>query len=409
MVPEALKIEGHIAWRYIFSKKSHNAINIVSGVSAAAVGVVTAAMVCVLSVMNGFGSLIEGMFSQFDPELRITATEGKYFSVNDEAVREVLSLPVVATSSQIIEETALIRYKEHQMPAHLMGVDDNFEVLTGIDSIITDGYYSVYDGAFERAVLGRGLAGQIGINAHFVGGLRIYAPKRKSRVNMLRPDESFNEASAFIAGTFAVNQVKYDDSYMLISLPLARSLFEYDSLTVTALHLKLTDGTAVKPAKRQIQHILGNRYAVQDRYEQQADFFRILKVEKLLTVLLLAFIMLIACFNIISSLSMLIIDKREDIRILRNLGADNTLIRRIFLYEGWLTSSLGALTGLVAGIAICLVQEHFGLLKLGSGTEYIISTYPVQVQFLDIVIIGITVILLGFVSAWYPVRKLHIE
>ncbi len=404
-----MKIEGHIAWRYIFSKKSHNAINIVSGVSAAAVGVVTAAMVCVLSVMNGFGSLIEGMFSQFDPELRITATEGKYFSVNDEAVREVLSLPVVATSSQIIEETALIRYKEHQMPAHLMGVDDNFEVLTGIDSIITDGYYSVYDGAFERAVLGRGLAGQIGINAHFVGGLRIYAPKRKSRVNMLRPDESFNEASAFIAGTFAVNQVKYDDSYMLISLPLARSLFEYDSLTVTALHLKLTDGTAVKPAKRQIQHILGNRYAVQDRYEQQADFFRILKVEKLLTVLLLAFIMLIACFNIISSLSMLIIDKREDIRILRNLGADNTLIRRIFLYEGWLTSSLGALTGLVAGIAICLVQEHFGLLKLGSGTEYIISTYPVQVQFLDIVIIGITVILLGFVSAWYPVRKLHIE
>jgi len=404
-----VKIEGHIAWRYIFSKKSHNAINIVSGVSAAAVGVVTAAMVCVLSVMNGFGTLIENMFSQFDPELRITATQGKCFSIENDSIREVLVLPDIAAFSQVVEETALIRYKDHQVPAHLMGVDDNFPAITGIDSIISDGYYSVFDGAFERAVLGRGLAAQVGINAHFVGGLRIYAPKRNGRVNMLRPDESFNEASTFIAGTFAVNQVKYDDSYMLISLPLAQQLFEYDSLTVTALHLQLTQSTSVKQAKRRIQHILGADFMVQDRYEQQADFFRILKVEKLLTILLLAFIMLIASFNIISSLSMLIIDKKEDIQILRNLGADNTLIRRIFLYEGWLTSSLGAIFGLIIGLAVCLVQEHFGLLKLGSGTEYIISSYPVQVQAIDIVVIGLTVLLLGFVSAWYPVRKLRIE
>ena len=403
-----MKTEGFIAWRYIFSKKSHNAINIVSGVSAAAVGVVTAAMVCVLSVMNGFGALIESMFSQFDPELRITAAEGKYFSMDSKEMREVTALPFIEASSQVVEETALIRYKDHQMPAHLMGVDDAFEALTGIDSIITDGNYSVFDGAFERAVLGRGLAGQIGINAHFVGGLRIYAPKRNSRVNMLRPDESFNEATAFIAGTFAVNQVKYDESYMLISLPLARELFEYDSVTVTALHVQLRKGTSVKSAKKEIQRILGGAFVVQDRYEQQADFFRILKVEKLLTVLLMAFIMLIACFNIISSLSMLIIDKREDIRILRNLGADSTLIRRIFLYEGWLTSSLGAIIGLILGLAACLVQEHFGLLKLGTGTEYIISSYPVQVQALDIIVIGLTVVLLGFVSAWYPVRKLRI-
>ena len=404
-----MSIETHIAWRYIFSKKSHNAINIVSGVSAAAVGVVTAAMVCVLSVMNGFGTLIEDMFSQFDPELRITAAEGKHFRMDDEKIMELQSLPFIDVMSQVIEETALIRYKDHQVPAHLMGVDEYFEKLTGIDSIITDGYYSVYDGAFERSVPGRGLAAQIGINAHFVGGLRIYAPKRNSRVNMLRPDESFNEATTYIAGTFAVNQVKYDDSYMLISLPLARHLFDYDSLTVTALNLQIAEGTSVKYAKKQIQRTLGTRFLVQDRYEQQEDFFRILKVEKLLTILLLAFIMLIACFNIISSLSMLIIDKREDIRILRNLGADNSLIRRIFLYEGWFISSLGAIIGLVIGLAVCLVQEHFGLLKLGNGTEYIISAYPVQVQFTDIIIIGITVLMLGFVSAWYPVRKLRIE
>lgn len=403
------QLERHIAWRYIFSKKSHNAINIVSGVSAAAVGVVTAAMVCVLSVMNGFGSLIETMFSQFDPQLRITATTGKSFSITDESIQSVIALPFVELVSQTIEETALIRYQEHQLPAHLMGVDDNFRQLTSIDSIITDGKYSVYDGAFERAVLGRGLAGQIGINAHFVGGLHIYAPKRTERVNLMRPDQSFNEATVFISSTFAVNQVKYDDAYMLISLPLARELFDYDSVTVTALNLQLSPSISTKRAKKQIQHLLAEKYVVQDRYEQQADFFRILKIEKLLTVLLMTFILLIACFNIISSLSMLIIDKKADIRILSNLGADQTTIRKIFLFEGWLICSLGAAIGLVVGLFLSLIQEHFGLIKLGNGTEYVISSYPVEVQAVDILIVTVVVLLLGLISAWYPVRKLRIE
>ena len=403
------QLERHIAWRYIFSKKSHNAINIVSGVSAAAVGVVTAAMVCVLSVMNGFGSLIETMFSQFDPQLRITATTGKSFSITDESIQSVIALPFVELVSQTIEETALIRYQEHQLPAHLMGVDDNFRQLTSIDSIITDGKYSVYDGAFERAVLGRGLAGQIGINAHFVGGIHIYAPKRTERVNLMRPDQSFNEATVFISSTFAVNQVKYDDAYMLISLPLARELFDYDSVTVTALNLQLSPSISTKRAKKQIQHLLAEKYVVQDRYEQQADFFRILKIEKLLTVLLMTFILLIACFNIISSLSMLIIDKKADIRILSNLGVDQTTIRKIFLFEGWLICSLGAAIGLVVGLFLSLIQEHFGLIKLGNGTEYVISSYPVEVQAVDILIVAVVVLLLGLISAWYPVRKLRIE
>ena len=403
------QLERHIAWRYIFSKKSHNAINIVSGVSAAAVGVVTAAMVCVLSVMNGFGSLIETMFSQFDPQLRITATTGKSFSITDESIQSVIALPFVELVSQTIEETALIRYQEHQLPAHLMGVDDNFRQLTSIDSIITDGKYSVYDGAFERAVLGRGLAGQIGINAHFVGGIHIYAPKRTERVNLMRPDQSLNEATVFISSTFAVNQVKYDDAYMLISLPLARELFDYDSVTVTALNLQLSPSISTKRAKKQIQHLLAEKYVVQDRYEQQADFFRILKIEKLLTVLLMTFILLIACFNIISSLSMLIIDEKADIRILSNLGADQTTIRKIFLFEGWLICSLGAAIGLVVGLFLSLIQEHFGLIKLGNGTEYVISSYPVEVQAVDILIVAVVVLLLGLISAWYPVRKLRIE
>lgn len=403
------QLERHIAWRYIFSKKSHNAINIVSGVSAAAVGVVTAAMVCVLSVMNGFGSLIETMFSQFDPQLRITATTGKSFSIEDEAIQSVIALPCVELVSQTVEETALIRYKDHQLPAHLMGIDDNFQQLTQIDSIITDGTFSVYDGAFERAVLGQGLANQVGINAHFVGGIHVYSPKRTERVNLMRPDENFNEATVFISSTFAVNQVKYDDTYMLISLPLARYLFDYDSVTVTALNLQLSPDVTTRQTKKQIQHILGDNFQVLDRYEQQADFFRILKIEKLLTILLMAFILLIACFNIISSLSMLMIDKKEDIRILNNLGADLPTIRKIFLYEGWLISSLGAVIGLIVGLILSLIQEHFGLIKLGNGTQYVISAYPVQVQGLDILIVAIVVLLLGFVAAWYPVRKLQID
>lgn len=398
-----------IAWRYIFSKKSHQAINIVSGVSAAAVGVVTAAMVCVLSVMNGFGSLIETMFSQFDPQIEITATQGKSFSIADERFEQLQQLPYINLVSQAVEETALITYSDHQTPAKVMGVDEHFRELTSIDSIINDGYYCTFDGGFNRAVLGRGLAAQIGINPHFVGALHLYAPKRVGKVNLMRPDEAFHESIAFIAGTFAVNQVQYDDSYMIISIKQARELFDYDSLSVTSLGLSLTPNTSIRQAKKEIRQLLGNDFQVRDRYEQQQDFFHMLKIEKLITALLMVFILLIACFNIIGSLAMLILDKRESIHILRNLGADNSLIRRIFLYEGWLISSLGAVGGLIIGVAVCLIQQHFGIIKLGNGTEYVISSYPVQVQSIDILIIAIIVLTLGFVAAWFPVRKLKAE
>ena len=304
-----MRPELHIAWRYLFSKKGHNAINIVSGVSAAAVGVVTAAMVCVLSVMNGFGALVEQMFSEFDPEIRITAAEGKSFQLDTLPVQQALALPFVQATSEVVEEMALVRYKDHQQPARVMGVDSVFQQITHIDTIITDGYFSVFDGAFDRCVMGRGLATQIGVNAHFVGAVHLYAPKRLERVNMLRPDEAFLHEKAFMAGTFAVNQTSYDDQLLLVSLPLARRLFQYDTLTVTALELQLDPKGhfSARQMKSQLRECLGDGYVVADRYEQQSDFFRILKIEKLLTALLLAFILLIACFNVIGSLSMLII------------------------------------------------------------------------------------------------------
>lgn len=401
-------LENHIAWRYLFSKKGHNAINIVSGISAAAVMVVTAAMVCVLSVMNGFGVLVERMFSEFDPALMVVPAEGTTLRTDTAPVVSLYAREDIEAVSMQLEQTALIRYKDHQLPARVMGVDSLFEQTAHIDSIITDGFYSVWDGAFERAVLGRGLAAQIGINAHFTGALHLYAPRRTERINLMRPDLSLLHEHAFIAGTFAVNQIDYDDQLMLVSLPLAQRLFEYDEHTASALRIQPREGVKISYLQSQIAKALGPGYRVLDRYEQQADFFRILKIEKLLTVLLLVFILLIALFNSIGSLSMLIIDKREDIRILSDLGADEPTIRRIFLTEGWLISTLGTIGGLVIGVLLCLGQQYFGWLKLGSGAEYIISAYPVQVQAVDIVLVAVIVLTLGFVAAWYPTRKMKI-
>ena len=402
-------LESHIAWRYLFSRKGHNAINIVTGVSTAAITVVTAAMICVLSVMNGFGTLVERMFSEFDPVLLVEQADGSAFRTDTLPIRSLYSIDGIECIGQQLEQTALVRYKDHQLPARILGVDSLFTRTAHIDSIITDGYYSVWDGAFDRTVLGRGLASQLGVNAHFVGALHLYAPTRTGSINMLRPDLSLRHEHAFIAGTFAVNQIEYDDQLLLVSLPMAQRLFGYDEFTASALRLNPKSTLKIGDLKLKISKSLGPGYKVLDRYEQQADFFRILHIEKWLTVLLLVFILLIASFNIIGSLSMLIIDKREDIRILSHLGADESAIRRVFLLEGWLISSLGTAIGLILGVALCLCQQAFGWLKLGSGSEYVISAYPVQVQAPDVLLVAFIVLALGFVAAYYPARKLKME
>ena len=390
----------------MFAKKQFNAIHIITAISSAAVGVVTAAMVCVLSVMNGFGVMVEQLFSQFDPDLRITAQKGKSFSISEEKRDELLGLPSVDLLSESITETALVYFEDKQMPVQLQGVDAEFDELTGIEQIITDGHYEVYDGAFDRAVLGQGLAWKLGIGARFVSGIEVYTPKREGKVNMLRPDANFNRETCFIAGTFAVNQQKYDDNLMLVDIDLTRRLLDYDSTEVTALQVAVAEGYSVKQAKKEIVSVLGEGYAVQDRYEQQEDFFRILRVEKLLTTLLLVFILLIATFNGIGSLSMLIIDKQQDIRTLSHLGASEKMIRRVFVLEGWMVNALGALGGLVVGLVVCLLQEHLGLLKLGNGVEYVIEAYPVAVQGWDIVMVIVVVLALGAISSWIPARRI---
>ena len=408
-----MNLEPHIAWRYLFSKKGHNAINIVSGISAVAVAVVTAAMVCVLSVMNGFGVLVEQMFSELDPVLLVEPASGQVTRTDVEPVLSLYAREDIEAISMQLEQTALVRYGDHQMPARVMGVDSLFTRTAHIDSIITDGFFSVWDGAFERAVLGRGLAAQIGINAHFTGALHLYAPERTARINMLRPDKSLNHEHAFIAGTFAVNQIEYDDRLMLVSLPMAQRLFGYDEHTCSALRIQPKNAESgkrkVESIQAELSKLLGPDYRVLNRHEQQSDFFRILHIEKLLTILLLVFILIIASFNIIGSLSMLIIDKRDDIRILSHMGADEPTIRRIFLLEGWLISSLGTLSGLLIGVLLCLGQQHFGWITLGNGAEYVISAYPVQVQATDVLLVAAIVLALGFIAAYIPSRKMNVN
>ena len=398
-----------IAWRYLFAKKQFNAIHIITAISSVAVGVVTAAMICVLSVMNGFGVMIEHLFSQFDPDLRITSQSGKSFVISEEKKSKLLELPSINLISESISETALAYFEEKQMPVQLMGVDSVFGQLTNIENIITDGHYEVFDGAFDRAVLGQGLAWKLGIGVHFIHAIEVYAPKREGKVNMLRPDVNFNSERCFIAGTFAVNQQKYDENLMLVDINLAQRLLEYDTTEVTALQMDVADGYSIRKTKRDIAAILGDGYLIQDRYEQQEDFFRILHVEKFLTTLLLIFILLIATFNGIGSLSMLIIDKQQDIRTLSYLGASDDMIRKIFILEGWMVNSLGALGGVIVGLGICLLQEHLGMLKLGNGAEYVVSAYPVAVQAGDIALVCMIVLILGVLSSWIPARKIKIQ
>ena len=305
------------------------------------------------------------------------------------------------------------------MPATLMGVDEDFNKVNAIDSIITDGTYCLYDGAFERAVLGIGLAHELGIQARFVGGIRIYAPKRFEQYHQAVPfsllgededwSKALNQGTAYIAGTFAVNQAEYDNQIMLVSLGMAQHLFDCDSATVSALHLKLTDQASLPEVQKHLQGLLGPTCRVLNRNEQQADFFRIVKVEKLLTMLLLFLIMLLAGFSTVGSLTMLIIDKKDDIRTLHNLGASMKQIRLIFFLEGVYVGLLGALIGLIIGAGLCLIQQQFGLLTMGNGAEYILSAYPVQVQAMDIVYVLLSVLAITLLTSWIPARKIALS
>lgn len=399
----------YIAKRYIFAKKSHNAINVISGVSVCGVALATLALICTLSVFNGFQDLVATLFTAFDPQLKIVATTGKVFDAQDPRIQNIRQMPEVAVLSESLEDNAMVQYKGRQIMVTLKGIQDNFNELTAIDSILFGrGNMVLADEVVDYVIPGAELVSVLGTGVRFVDPLEVYAPKRGAKINVANPTTSFESGLLYSSGlVFAVNQQKYDASYMLVSLEFARELFQYDT-EVSSIELKLKDEADTDQVKRTLQQQLGEGFQVLDRYEQQSDTFRIMEVEKLISYIFLTFILLIACFNVIGSLSMLIIDKRADVVTLRNLGADNQLISRIFLFEGCLISLFGALIGIVLGLTLCLVQQEFGLISLGGTGEgsFIIDAYPVSVHLQDVILVFITVWVVGFLSVWYPVRYL---
>lgn len=403
-----MNLSFYIAKRYLFSKKSHNAINVISGVSVCGVALATLALVCTLSVFNGFQDLVSTFFTAFDPELKITATSGKVFDGHDIRIEKLHDFPEIEVFSESLEDNAMVQYNGKQAMVVIKGVEDNFSHLTAIDSILYGrGEMVLYDEIVDYAIPGVELTSILGTGIRFLDPLEVYAPKRGTQINVANPASSFNVSYLHSSGlVFAVNQQKYDASYILTSLKFARNLFQYDT-EVSSIELKLKEGVDVEAFADKIGGILGDDFIVQNRYEQQADTFRIMQVEKLISYLFLTFILLVACFNVIGSLSMLIIEKKNDVVTLRGLGADDRLISRIFLFEGCLISFLGALVGVVLGLSLCLVQQEFGILTLGSGASagaFVVDAYPVSVHWQDVVLILITVLVIGFLSVLYPVK-----
>lgn len=396
----------YIAKRYLFSKKSHNAINVISAISVCGVALATMALVCTLSVFNGFQDLVATFFTAFDPQLKITAVSGKVFDGEDARVLKLAEMPEIELITRTLEDNAMVKYQDRQAMVVVKGVEDNFEQQSAIDSILYGrGNPVLHDEVADYVIPGMGLVSVLGSGVRFLDPLVVYAPKRGSKVNLSNPSASFVSGKLFSSGlVFAVSQEKYDMSYMLTSLNFARRLFQYDN-EVSSIEVKLKDGYSVAQTKQKITALLGDEFRVQDRYQQQADTFRIMEIEKLISYFFLTFILMIACFNVIGSLSMLIIDKKQDALTLRNLGANDRLIIRIFLLEGRMISFIGAVAGILVGLLLCFVQQQFGIISLGSSAgSFVIDAYPVSIHLTDIILIFLTVLLVGFLSVWYPVH-----
>ena len=400
----------YVARRYMFSKKSVGAINVISFISVAGVAVGTMALVIVLSVFNGFHDLVASLFTNFDPQIEVVPLKGKTINADAPELDRIRHLNFVDVATDVVEDQAIAVYGDRQRMVTVMGVDENFDQLTNISDILYgDGDFTLRVANLYFGVPGIRLAQDLGLGARWADYLKIYAPVRRGQLTDLdTPTDGFVVDSLLSPGVvYAVNQNKYDRDRIITSIYFARQLFDQDGM-LSSLQLRLKPGTDLSTAKREIKAAAGEKFRVLDRFEQQADTFRIMQIEKVLAYVFLTFILIVACFNIISSLSMLIIDKKNDINTLHNLGANDRQIQSIFLYEGRIISAVGALIGIGLGLALCGLQQAFGFVKMGesSGT-FIVNAYPVSVHYWDVLVVFITVILIGWAASWIPARRLR--
>lgn len=397
-----------IARRYLFSKKSTHVINVISSISIIGVAVATMALVIVLSVFNGFHDLVASLFTSFDPQLKVVPVEGKTAPADDPILTKIRLLPQVDVATETVEDQALAIYNDHQAMVKIKGVDDNFAELSHITDILYgDGSFSLHAANLEYGIVGIRLAQNLGIGAQWDGFLKIYAPKKEGQLDMTNPGDGFVVDSLNSPGVlFAVKQAKYDKNYIITSISFARNLFGQQGM-LSDLELRLKPGSNLDAVKAEMQQIAGNKYKVLDRFEQQEDTFKIMSIEKMIAYIFLTFILVVACFNIIGSLSMLIIDKKNDVVTLRNLGANDKQITRVFLFEGRMIAVIGAVIGIGLGLLLCFLQQQYGFVRLGdSEGSFIVDAYPVSVHYSDVAIIFVTVIAVGWLAVWYPVRAL---
>jgi lipoprotein-releasing system permease protein len=398
-----VKLSTYIARRYLFAKKSRNAINVISAVSVAGVAVGTMALIIILSVFNGLETMVTAIFNKFDPDIKIVATQGKSFVADSTRLKLLANVKGLSCYSLTIEENALLKYGDRQYIATIKGVDDNYAMVSNIDSSMWDGEFILKnDKGRSFAVPGAGVAQYLGLRINFITPLNIILPRKTGSTNF-NPETALKNIYIFPSGIFEVEK-EYDSKYVYVPLEVARQLTEIDK-GVTAVEIKFTKKADAQSVQKDITKIFGKGFTVQNRYQQQEIFYKVMKSERLAIFFILTLILIIASFNIIGSLTMLIIEKERDIEILKSLGADNTLIRRIFIFEGWLISIIGAIAGVILGFIICWLQHRFGLIKLQS-QSLIMDAYPVVMKLKDFIIVPGTVLLIGYWAALYPVRYL---
>lgn len=395
----------YIAKRYLVSKKSHNIINIISAISIAGVAVGTMALIVILSVFNGFEELVKSLYNTFDPDIKISLVEGKAFDPQLIERNRIESIPGVISYTEVVEENVLLKHRTEQTIITLKGVSDDFLVNNPLDSMLYDGDLTLNDGDVDYAIMGYLVAYNLGIKLYDPSNPIVAYVPRRTKGSLTSMDASFNSGVLIASSVFAIQQ-EIDSKYVIVPVDFARELSEYDMGEVTSLEVRLEKDADYLDIQKQVAEIAGPAFVVKNRFQQQALLYKIMKSEKWAIFFILTFILIIAAFNVIGSISMLILDKAKDIAILSSMGASTTLIKRIFLTEGMFVSLFGAVSGMLLGAILCFVQMQFGLIRLGEADSFIVPFYPVKMDVVDFAAVFVTVITIGYLSAWYPVKRL---
>ncbi|MBE6299784.1 MAG: FtsX-like permease family protein [Bacteroidales bacterium] len=392
-----------IAIRYLFSKKSHTAINAVSIVSVCGVAIATMAMICTLSVYNGFEEIISSLYSEIDPHLEVRAKTGKTLDTTAPEVKRLTEIKGIEAVTSVVEDNALAVYGNKQQPVVIKGVPANYSSVNNIDDALLDGE-TMFADSLPYAVIGVGISNTLMVAPHFLSPIYLYAPKRKAKVNLINPSTSFNTRQVYCSGVFSISQAESDNKFVYVPIEVAKQLFDYTT-EATLLEIKVTDEQNVGEVQKEVQNILGEEYVVKDRIEQKSEAFSMMAIEKWITFFMLLFVLVISTFNIIASVSMLIIDKKENIKTLHNLGSKESFITKIFFNQGVLISFIGAVIGVLLGLALSLMQQHLGILKMGA--NFIVEYYPVKVIWSDVLLVVAVVVAIGVLIAWIPVKYIN--